>query len=144
MERTVKQVADAVGLPSRTVRYYDRIGLVSPSERTGAGYRLYDAENEGKLRFVRQAKGLGFSLQEIRQLIAAAESGCGEVVPELHRLLEEKVTEIDHRIGELQSFRQRLIDYAEGKGGGCGCQGHGAFCGCLNDVPLVQINEERP
>lgn len=144
MERTVKQVADAVGLPSRTVRYYDRIGLVSPSERTGAGYRLYDAENEGKLRFVRQAKGLGFSLQEIRQLIAAAESGCGEVVPELHRLLEEKVAEIDHRIGELQSFRQRLVDYAEGKGGGCGCQRHGAFCGCLNDVPLVQINEERP
>ncbi|MDP9418118.1 MAG: MerR family DNA-binding transcriptional regulator, partial [Actinomycetota bacterium] len=40
MERTVKHVADAVGLPSRTVRYYDRIGLVSPSERTGAGYRL--------------------------------------------------------------------------------------------------------
>jgi len=143
MDRTVKQVADAVGLPSRTVRYYDRIGLVSPSERTGAGYRLYDAEDEGRLRFVRQAKGLGFSLQEIRQLIAAAESGCGEVVPELHRLLKEKVAEIDHRIGELRSFRQRLVDYAEGKGGGCGCHSHGAFCGCLNDVPLVQINEER-
>lgn len=57
MGRIVKQVAEAVGLPSRTVRYYDRIGLVSPAERSEAGYRLYGAEDEGKLRFVRQAKG---------------------------------------------------------------------------------------
>lgn len=125
------------------MRYYDRIGLVSPSERTGAGYRLYDAEDEGKLRFVRQAKALGFSLKDIRQLIAAAESGCGQVVPELNRLLEEKVAEIDHRIGELRSFRQRLVDYADGRGGGCGCQRHHAFCGCLNDVSVPDINVER-
>ncbi len=144
MERTVKHVADTVGLPTRTVRYYDQIGLVSPSQRTGAGYRLYDAEDEGKLRFVRQAKALGFTLDDIRQLIGAAESGCGRVVPEVDRLLEEKVAEIDHRIGELRSFRQRLVDYAEGKRGGCGCQGHRAFCGCLNDVPVEQINKERP
>ncbi|WP_249011806.1 MerR family DNA-binding protein [Conexibacter sp. DBS9H8] len=144
MERTVTQIAAAVGLPSRTVRYYDSIGLVSPSARSDAGYRLYDAEAEGKLRFVRQAKALGFSLEEVRQLIAAAESGCcGQVVPELQRLLSEKVAEIDQRIGELSAFRQHLVDYAEGDGGGCGCQGHGAFCGCLSDVPLLQINNGK-
>jgi len=141
VQQTVKQVATSVGFPSRTVRYYDRIGLVTPSTRSEAGYRLYDAEDEGKLRFVRQAKALGLSLLEIRELIAAAESGCcGQVVPELDRLLHDKVEEIDQRIADLQAFRQRLVDYTAAKSnGGCGCQTHGAFCDCLNDVPLLQI-----
>lgn len=59
VERTVNQVAARVGLPERTVRYCDRIGLVAPSARSGAGYRLYGSEEEGKLRFVQQAKSLG-------------------------------------------------------------------------------------
>ncbi|MDQ3631311.1 MAG: MerR family DNA-binding protein [Actinomycetota bacterium] len=141
MQRTVKQVAAAVGFPSRTVRYYDRIGLVSPSERSQAGYRLYDAHDEGKLSFVRHAKALGLSLQEIRELIVAAESGCGQVVPELNRLLLDKIDEIDQRIGELQTFRQHLVDYAGGKAAGCRCGSPGAFCGCLNDVPLPRTDQ---
>ncbi len=130
-----------MGLPSRTVRYYDRIGLVSPSARTQAGYRLYDAHDEGKLRFVNQAKSLGLSLGEIRGLIAAADSGCcGSVVPELDRLLHDKLVEVDRRIQQLQAFRRHLVAYASAKEDGCGCRSHGAFCGCLDDVPLLQIN----
>jgi DNA-binding transcriptional MerR regulator len=144
MERTVKEVAARVGLPSRTVRYYDSIGLVSSQHRTESGYRLYGAEEESKLRFVRQAKSLGFGLDDIRRLIAAAESGCcGEVVPELNRLLDEKIAEIDAQIEDLRSFRERLASYRHGKGQGCGCSGHGAFCGCLNDVPLIKIEQMR-
>lgn len=140
MVHTVKQVAERVGLPSRTVRYYDSIGLVSPGQRSGAGYRLYGAEEEGKLEFVRQAKALGFSLAEIRGLIAAAEQGCcREVLPELERLLEAKVVEIDERIADLHSFRARLVAYRVGKAGGCGCTGHGAFCECLAEAPLLHI-----
>lgn len=140
MVHTVKQVAERVGLPSRTVRYYDSIGLVSPGSRSGAGYRLYGPEDEGKLLFVRQAKALGFSLAEIRGLMAAAESGCcGAVMPELERLLDAKVTEIDSRIADLRSFRSRLVAYRAGTGSGCGCNGHGAFCECLAEAPLLQI-----
>jgi DNA-binding transcriptional MerR regulator len=137
MSLTVKQVADRVGLPSRTVRYYDRIGLVSADDRSDAGYRLYGAEDEGRLLFVRRAKRLGFSLDEIRGLLAAAESGAGATVPELERLLDQKVSEIDARIAELSAFRDRLIEYRAGKRlseAGCSC-GNGAFCGCLDDVP---------
>ena len=133
---TVKQVAERVGLPSRTIRYYDRIGLVRAGERTPAGYRLYSPKEEGQLRFVGRAKALGFSLQDIRGLLAAADRGsCGEVMPELDRLLAEKLEEIDHRITELSAFRDRLQSYAAGKSGGCGNDEHGAFCGCLDDVP---------
>ena len=133
---TVKQVAERVGLPSRTIRYYDRIGLVRADERSEAGYRLYSAEEEARLLFIRRAKRLGFSLDEIRGLLAAAESGCGSTVPEIERLLERKIEEIDEKIGDLQAFRARLVDYRAGKRlsvrNGCG---HGAFCGCLDDVP---------
>ncbi len=133
---TVKQVAERVGLPSRTVRYYDRIGLVPADERSDAGYRLYGAEEEGRLRFIRRAKRLGFSLDEIRGLMAAAEGGCGATVPELMRLLDEKVQELDAKIVELTAFRDHLIEYRAGKRGAArrSC-GHGAFCGCLDDVP---------
>ena len=99
MGLTVKEVAESVGLPSRTIRYYDRIGLVSADERTAAGYRLYSPEEEGKLRFIRRAKALGFSLDDIRGLMEAAERGCcDQVVPEVERLLEKKVEEIDTKI----------------------------------------------
>lgn len=133
---TVKQVADRVGMPSRTVRYYDRIGLVRADERSAAGYRLYSTQDEGRLLFIRRAKRLGFSLDEIRGLIAAAESGCGATVPELDRLLEQKLAEIDTKIAELSAFRDRLVEYRAGKRLSDGaCCGHGSFCGCLDDVP---------
>lgn len=141
MGMTVKQVAASVGLPSRTIRYYDRIGLVPAEERSAAGYRLYSPEDEGKLRFVRQAKALGFSLEDIRGLMDAADRGCcDQVVPEVERLLQEKVWEIDERIAELSAFRERLVSYAAGKGSGCGCQAAGAFCGCLDDVSQMAVS----
>ena len=140
MGMTVKEVAESVGLPSRTIRYYDRIGLVTADERSAAGYRLYSAEDEGKLRFIRRAKALGFSLEDIRGLIDAAERGCcDQVVPEVQRLLDQKVQEIDARIAELTAFRERLMGYAAGKGSGCGCNGSGAFCGCLDDVSQLTV-----
>ena len=141
---TVKQVAERVGLPSRTVRYYDRIGLVTAGERTPAGYRLYSPREEGQLRFVGRAKALGFSLEEIRGLLAAADRGsCGEVMPELDRLLHDKVREIDKRIDELSAFRDRLQSYAVGKRSGCGNPDHGAFCGCLDDAPQANGAGQR-
>lgn len=73
------------------------------------------------------------SLDEIRDLIAVAERGCcGEVVPELGRLLEAKVQAIDEQIASLRAFRARLVAFQAGGRSGCGCDGHGAFCGCLD------------
>lgn len=133
---TVKQVAERVGMPSRTIRYYDRIGLVRADERSAAGYRLYSAEEEGRLLFIRRAKRLGLSLDEIRGLLAAAEGGCGSTMPELERLLEQKIEEIDEKIADLTAFRARLVEYRAGKHAPArGCCGHGSFCGCLDDVP---------
>lgn len=136
MGLTVKQIAARVGLPDRTVRYYDRIGLVSAAERTCAGYRLYGAAEEGRLRFIRHAKVLGFSLDEIRELMAAAEGGCGATIPELERLLDQKIAEVDAKIAEFVAFRDRLLEYRAGKRSSRqGCRCGQAFCACLDDVP---------
>ncbi len=134
MTHSVKDTAARVGLPSRTLRYYDRIGLVCPP-RTESGYRAYGPEEEGRLRFVRQAKTLGFGLEEIRELIAVAEQGCcSEVVPEVERLLDDKIAAIEAQVTELGAFRERLVAFRTGRGSSCGCSGHDAFCGCLNDA----------
>ncbi len=142
---TVKDTAARVGLPSRTLRYYDRIGLVCPP-RTASGYRVYGPEDEGRLRFVRQAKTLGFSLDEIRELLRVAERGrCSEVVPEVERLLDEKIAAIDGQMADLGTFRERLVAFRAGRdSSGCGCSGHGAFCGCLNDADDATPVHNRP
>ncbi len=132
MTHSVKDTATRVGLPSRTLRYYDRIGLVCPP-RTASGYRAYGPADEGRLRFVRQAKALGLALEEIRELITVAERGCcAEVVPEVQRLLDDKIAAIEAQMAELGAFRERLVAFRTGEGSGCGCSGHDAFCGCLN------------
>lgn len=136
MTRTVQEIATRVGLPARRVRYYDRIGLVGASRRSEAGYRLYDDEDEGRLRFVKHARNLGFSIDEVRGLVAAAEAGCCDrLLPELDRLLEAKLADLDERINEMCEFRERLGAFRAGKGSACGCAGHSPFCGCLNDAP---------
>lgn len=112
VQQTVKQVAARVELPARTVRYYDRIGLVCP-ERSTTGYRLYSPEEESKLRFVRDARGLGFSLDDIRDLLDVTEPGADapQGVPELVQLLDAKIADVDAHIDELHAFRERLASY---------------------------------
>ncbi len=129
---TVKDTAARVGMASRTLRYYDHIGLVSPP-RTESGYRVYGPEEEGQLRFIRRAKMLGFSLGEIRDLIALAKRG-SEVGPEVERLLDEKIAAVDAQVAELGAFRERLVAFRAGGGSGCGCKGHDVFCDCDCDV----------
>ena len=136
MTHTVKETAARVGLPSRTLRYYDRIGLVSPP-RTPAGYRVYGPEDEARLRFIRRAKALGFSLAETRELLAIAERGrSSEVVPEVERLLDAKIAAIDAQMAELGGFRERLVAFRAGGGRGCGDSDHDLFCTCLDGATV--------
>jgi MerR family Zn(II)-responsive transcriptional regulator of zntA len=138
MALTVTQLARSAGIAPPTVRYYDRIGLLRPQARSDSGYRLYSPSDESRLRFIRRAKLLGLSLDEIRELLVAAEDGCGSTLPELDRMLDNKLREIDATIAELEALRERLVAYRAGKrvetAPACRC-GQGDFCGCLDDVP---------
>jgi DNA-binding transcriptional MerR regulator len=105
--RTVLPVARRVGLPERTVRYYDRAGIAPASERSPAGYRLYSAADERRLLRVKCLRGLGLPLAEVRRLLDALEHPASAAAAEaLLGRLEANARERDRLRGELALLRR--------------------------------------
>ena len=135
----IGEVARLVGVPAKTLRYYEDIGLLSPARRTASGYRIYGWRELEQIEFVRRAKLMGLSLEEIRKLVEIAEEGISSgVLRHLDELLEQKLEETERRLEELRGFRQSLLEYRERAAvaeeqGTCRCaqRGEGEFCGCV-------------
>ncbi len=105
----IKDVADATGLTTATLRYYEQIGLLPASPRTPAGYRTYDQRTLDRLAFISRAKQLGCSLEEIAGLTAAWDGGqCGPVQDQLRALVAGKVAAAQVQITELMTFTGEL------------------------------------
>jgi MerR family transcriptional regulator, copper efflux regulator len=103
----IGELADRSGVPVKTIRYYDEIGVLGPPERTSSGYRDYDDPAIDRLAFIRAAQAVGLTLGEIRQVVALRERGetpCAHVVA----LLERRADEIGQRIAELQHLQGDL------------------------------------
>jgi len=114
---TIGQVARRAGLGVQTIRYYEREGLLPPPARRPSGYREYPEGVVRRLLFIRRAKELGFSLREIRELLALrVDPGCtcGEVKT---RALA-KVTDVERKIAALRRIRGALLDLADACPGG--------------------------
>lgn len=109
-------LSDQTGVPARTIRYYERIGLLAPASRGENRYRLYEAKDAERLRFIRSARALDFSLQEIAQVLAARdrhEPPCGHVMD----LIQSHIDEVERRIQELEALRSELTNlYEAGQG----------------------------
>ena len=98
---TIGQVASSSGSAIDTIRFYEREGLIERPSRTPSGYRQYLPDVVPRLHFIRQAKELGFSLREIRELLSLKldpATRCADVM----RQCEAKVAEIDQKIGALR------------------------------------------
>lgn len=145
------------GVPAKTLRYYEEIGLISPSGRTAAGYRLYGNRELEQIQFVRRAKLMGLSLDQIRGLIQTVEDGIpGGVLRQLEGLLEKKLEETEREMEDLRAFRESLLEYRErvsdaGEQGLCRCaqRNEEEYCGCVEaategvspvDLGVVQEN----
>lgn len=104
----IGEVASASGIPIKTIRYYDDIGLLTPTvERSDAGYRLFRIDVLDRLAFIKRAQSLGLHLNEIQQILTVHDQGqlpCGQV----KHYLEEKVAEITQQIESLQVLRSQL------------------------------------
>jgi DNA-binding transcriptional MerR regulator len=99
---TIGQVGKAAGVSAHTLRYYEKEGILSATIRNEAGYRFYDARAVERLRFLRSAQAVGFSLADIRSLLALdSENGkaCQSVV---QPMLENRIAEIDAKMKELK------------------------------------------
>ena len=135
----IGEVARLVGVPAKTLRYYEEIGLISPAGRTDSGYRIYGWRELEQIEFIRRAKLMGLSLEQIRGLVEIAEEGMPSgVLKHLDELLELKLEETERRLEELRVFKESLLEYRERAAmaeeqGTCRCaeRGEGKFCGCV-------------
>ncbi|MFQ5514439.1 MAG: MerR family transcriptional regulator [Myxococcota bacterium] len=100
--RTIGELARAADVPTSTVRYYEREGILKPSGRSSAGYRRYTDEDLQRLRFIRAAQATGFTLQDIRTLLRPA--SCSRV----QRLIEGRLAVVQARLRELRHLQRVL------------------------------------
>lgn len=118
---TIGELARRAGVRISTLRYYERRELLPPPHRNESGYRLYPPEAVAVVGFIGRAKSLGFSLEEIRELLSLRAS---QGRPELKGRIQAKLGEIRAKLRELEALRrslEELVEACEGRGEGDGC-----------------------
>lgn len=108
----IGEAAALSGVPAKTIRYYEDIGLVRPARRTGNGYRAYGDNDVHVLRFVQRARSLGFSVNECRQLLDLYRNP-HRTSAEVKALTLHRIGEIDRKVAELAAMRATLVRLAE-------------------------------
>lgn len=117
----IGQLAKRGGVGIDTVRYYERNGLLAPRVRLASGYRRYGELELARLRFIRRAQALGFTLKEVKELLAlSAQRDVGRV----KRSAQAKLRDVDMRIADLARVRDGLARLIEA------CPGHGRAADC--------------
>lgn len=125
----ISEVAALAGVPTATVRYYERRGLIAQAPRTRAGYRAYGSDTATRLRFIKRAQDLGFSLEQIQELLdlrVKHPAAC----PVVEASAREKIAEVELKIRELNRMRETLESLVES------CRTHAptAECPILNSL----------
>jgi DNA-binding transcriptional MerR regulator len=131
----ISELAERSGVPTSTLRYYERIGLVRPAGRADNGYRLYDDAALERLAFIERAKRLGMRLEEVAALVEAWLAGeCRPVQDQLRGFVAVRLAELGDHIAEDVAFEgqlERTLDRLEQiapRAGACGPD-----CGCDTD-----------
>ena len=129
----IGEVSQASGIGIEALRFYERSGILGKPARTASGYRVYDQSVLERLAFVKKAQTLGFSLDEIRRIIAeskAGESPCAEV----REIVRRRLSELDRHLRDLRRYRQELTaTLAEWDEKGAA---DGAICGLIEGTEI--------
>ncbi len=136
----IGEVARRAGVGIETLRFYERSGLLSQPARTEGGYRLYDAEALKALEFIKRAQTLGFTLEEIRRIMAEGRAGrrpCAEVRETVRR----RLTELDEQMAQIQRYRNALAKTLKqwDENGSA----DGDFCGLIENTEISAAKPER-
>lgn len=108
---TIGKVAERANVGVETIRFYQREGLIAKPPRPTAGYREYPADIVRRIRFIRRAKELGFSLKEIRELLQLRVAS-GTTCDEVRQRADAKITDIENRIRSLRHMKKSLNSLA--------------------------------
>lgn len=130
---TIGHVARAAGINLETVRYYERVGVLPKPPRGASGYRLFPADTVRRLRFIRRGQELGFSLREIRELLALRASP-RTTSAEIRKRAEKKIADIEGKIRTLDAMSKTLQKLTKS------CAG----CGPASECPILEsLNGEE-
>ena len=136
----IGELAAELGVNPKTIRYYEDIGLLPKAARTAAGYRLYGHRDRERLAFIRKARAIGLTLEEISQLLTLRRDGeqpCGH----LRELLDQKIVAVDAQLRALDEFRHELVTLrAETPDASC-CDDH--LCPVIEHHP-VHVDTATP
>ena len=130
-ELTIGEVAKRAGVHVETLRYYERRGLIEEPPRTSSNYRMYPLESVRRIRFIKRAQELGFSLEEIGELLslrATPKAHCGDV----RRRAEAKLDDIDEKMRDLRRMKKALSSLV------VQCSGRGPISEC----PILEAIDE--
>jgi Zn(II)-responsive transcriptional regulator len=128
----IGQLARLAGVPIDTVRYYERQQLLPLPARSAAGYRRYEGGDVLRLNFIRRAKALGFTLDEIKDLLAI--SAARDDIAQVKAAASAKLAVVEERLAELQRVRDALRGLIDA------CPGHGDPSTC---PILAALNQEH-
>lgn len=102
-------VAERSGVPPKSIRYYESIGLIHPAERRPNGYRSYSQHDMQTLAFIKRARGLGFSVEEVRELLDLWRNRSRKSAA-VKEMAARHIDALDAKIAELQSMRKALAE----------------------------------
>ncbi|MCH8530747.1 MAG: Cu(I)-responsive transcriptional regulator [Saccharospirillum sp.] len=133
----IKAAAQASGLPAKTIRYYESLGLIH-ARRTDNGYRHYSQADLDRMIFIKRSRNLGFTLDECRNLLSLYENP-SRASAEVKSIAKQHLNDIEHKLAELQALRATLSDLVER------CQGdNNANCVILDRLSLGPVDENGP
>lgn len=105
---SIGQLARSAGVPTSTLRYYERSGLLKPDERSGSNYRQYHPDTVEKLRFIRSAQAIGLSLIQVQELLDLTGSS-GSPCHDVEQVLERRIAEVREKLRDLKRVERALV-----------------------------------
>lgn len=129
---TIGQLARLSGAGVETIRYYEREGLIAEPPRRASGYRQYPEDALARLRFIRHAKELGFSLKDTRELLELRVAP-GATCADIRQRAETKIAEVRTKLDMLRQIEQALVKLT------VSCRGRGP----TSDCPILDALDER-
>jgi MerR family mercuric resistance operon transcriptional regulator len=128
---STSELAKRGGVNLETIRYYERVGLLPKPPRSGAGYRQFSPESVRRVRFIKRAQELGFSLKEIKELLALRIAP-GSTRADVRKRAEAKIADIEGKVQHLRAMKKTLVRLSET----CCGSGPASDCPILESLSL--------